>query len=360
MYIRPKQPSPRNPLVVAALVAVLSILAVFGYALLKQPDRLLAAFPLPELLTRTPTPLYEAGPFITPSATPTRRPTHTRAPTRTPTPLPTLAPTQTPYPVVQHFLLDRPVPADASSIIPDRSYLYGSTGRGEYEVHHGQEFVNPIGTSVLAVGDGVIVVAGPDDLPLCGAAANELCGRTPHYYGKVIILKLDQTYAGKPLYAVYGHLSRVEVVPGQRVRRGEPLGQVGQEGIALGPHLHFEVRYGTNSYGATRNPILWMRPLPGTGVLAGRLQDRFGRPIRSAPIIVYADDEEGTYLYDTETYARDRYPAVNADDILGENWALPDIPAGNYLVRAFVGGLIYSRRVTVEPGKLTFFVFSSK
>jgi murein DD-endopeptidase MepM/ murein hydrolase activator NlpD len=42
---------------------------------------------------------------------------------------------------------------------------------------------------------------------------------------------------------MYFHLSRVEVAEGQRLRRGEGVGRVGQTGRATGPHLHFGVRW---------------------------------------------------------------------------------------------------------------------
>jgi murein DD-endopeptidase MepM/ murein hydrolase activator NlpD len=360
LYIQRKQPPPNSNLLFAGVAVVLTLVAIFGYALLSAPERLVAAFPVPQLLTPTPTALFEATPETTPTATATRRPTQTRTPTLTRTPQATLAPSATPQPVVEHFMFGRPVGEDAPSNIPDRTYLYGATGRGQYEVHHGEEFINPLGTGVVAVSDGTVIVAGHDELPLCGAGGNEVCGAFPDYYGNVIIIRLDRAYEGTPVFAVYGHLSRVHVRPGQRVSAGENIGEVGAEGFAIGPHLHFEVRYGESSIRETRNPTLWMVPLPGTGVIAGRLQNRMGEPIRGAAIIVYADDEFGTYLFDTETYARDRAPVVNGDDLMQENWAIPDVPAGNYVVKAFVGGLVYSRRVTVEPGRLVFVSFSSK
>lgn len=359
MYIKGRQPNKRPvAVIVGALAAVATMVIIFGYALAQEPQRFVSALALPDLITRTPTLLGGTEPTETRPPTATRRPTNTRTPVPTNTPMATVAPTATPRPTfVPHFLFGRPVKPDAVSDSPDRTYLYGTTGRGEYEVHHGEEFVNPLGTPLIAVADATVVVAGSDDLPICGAGGNELCGRKPDYYGNVIILKLDQTFNQQSVYVAYGHVQKWYVKPGQHVQEGEPVGEVGQAGIALGPHVHFETRVGVNSYAATRNSILWMRPLPGTGALAGRLQDRTGNLIRSATVILYADDENGTYIGDTETYSRDQYPPVNSDDVLGENWAFPDLPAGNYIVRAYSGSLVYERRVTIENGKLSFIVF---
>jgi murein DD-endopeptidase MepM/ murein hydrolase activator NlpD len=47
---------------------------------------------------------------------------------------------------------------------------------------------------------------------------------------------------GARLFTAYFHLSRVDVQPGQRVRRGAPLGLVGRSGRVTGPHLHFGAR----------------------------------------------------------------------------------------------------------------------
>ena len=340
----------------AVIAFVATLFVVFGYAVLRAPEQIIASIPLPDLITRTPTLIGDIPPTTTRLPTATRPPTNTRTPTSTSTPLATVAPTHTPRPFVEHFMFGRPVPVEANQF-PERFYGYGTSGRGEYEVHRGTDFPNPLGTPIVAVADATVIVAGNDLLPQCGAGGNEICGQYPDFYGNVIVLKLDEKYQGQSVYVAYGHMSSVTVRPGQRVRAGEPLGIVGQEGIAVGPHIHIEVRYGASSYAATRNPILWMRPMPGTGALAGRLQDKNGNPIRAQSILVYADDIDGTYIGDTETYSRDAAPPVNSDDVLGENWAFPDLPAGNYIVKAYVGALQYSRRVTIQPGKLTFIVF---
>jgi murein DD-endopeptidase MepM/ murein hydrolase activator NlpD len=44
------------------------------------------------------------------------------------------------------------------------------------------------------------------------------------------------------LQTLYGHLSQIAVVPGQRVTRGQVIGYEGQSGRSTGPHLHYEVR----------------------------------------------------------------------------------------------------------------------
>lgn len=56
-------------------------------------------------------------------------------------------------------------------------------------------------------------------------------------YGQVVVLDLRGRYT-----ALYAHLSRVGVKPGQRVRRGQTLGRAGCTGSCAGTHLHFEVR----------------------------------------------------------------------------------------------------------------------
>lgn len=56
-------------------------------------------------------------------------------------------------------------------------------------------------------------------------------------YGRCIIV-----LHGGGMSTLYGHLSRVDVAAGQRVRKGQRIGAVGSTGLASGPHLHFEVR----------------------------------------------------------------------------------------------------------------------
>jgi murein DD-endopeptidase MepM/ murein hydrolase activator NlpD len=90
---------------------------------------------------------------------------------------------------------------------------------GEREFHHGVDIVAPSGTDVRAPADGLIVSTG----------------RSPGY-GKTIDVSHGHGYVTR-----YGHLSRIDVLPGDRVRRGDLLGGVGSTGRSTGPHLHYEV-----------------------------------------------------------------------------------------------------------------------
>lgn len=97
---------------------------------------------------------------------------------------------------------------------------------------------------MLAAADGQVVFAGDD--------GQTLLAWVPAFYGNVIVL--EHLLAGEKLYTLYGHLSRVGVSIGQAVKTGEPIGEVGASGTAIGSHLHFEVRRGANDYFSTRNP----------------------------------------------------------------------------------------------------------
>ena len=55
----------------------------------------------------------------------------------------------------------------------------------------------------------------------------------------------------------YGHLSAMNVIPGQRIRKGDILGYMGSTGRSTGSHLHYEVRIA----GEAINPTAFLAPL---------------------------------------------------------------------------------------------------
>jgi len=241
---------------------------------------------------------------------------------------------------MQHTWLLRPVEPEALDTQVARFYPYGSRGDGSLPIHHGVEFVNPTGTRVLAAGEGTVVVAGDD--------ANRVYGARTDFYGLLVIVRLDREYEEEPVYTLYGHLSEIAVEVGQRVKAGELLGRVGMTGVAMGPHLHFEVRVGENSYSSTRNPELWLVPVEGCGTLAGRLIDAQGSTVPEALITMHQLSNPDERWQDIRTYPAQE---VNPDRNWKENFAMGDIPAGYYIARTHVGERYYTTDVHIEAGK---------
>lgn len=104
---------------------------------------------------------------------------------------------------------------------------------GERALHEGVDFVAPTGTNVAAAAAGVVVSAE----------------RHPQYGNFV---EIDH---GNDLTTRYAHASKILVKPGQLVKRGQTIAEVGSTGRSTGPHLHFEVRI----RGLAQNPDRFLR-----------------------------------------------------------------------------------------------------
>jgi murein DD-endopeptidase MepM/ murein hydrolase activator NlpD len=288
---------------------------------------------------------------ITAVPTNTARPTFTLAPTTARTTISTLVPgpfggssaTWTPpasgRKFKDHYVFRRPI-GDSYTNYWARNYSYGSTDGGTRPTHHGVDIPNETGTPVLAAGDGIIYYAGPDK--------EILFGPQPNFYGNVIVIEHPLRDAdGQTIYTLYGHLSKIEVANGQLVKAGQEIGLVGAEGVAIGSHLHFEVRSGKpNDYNSTRNPELWIMPYQGYGVLAGRVLDLNGIPITGIEVEVQSPDVyRFAYSYADNT--------VNGDLAMGENFAVPDLPPGYYtvFVKLPSGGLKFRTLFYIYPGR---------
>jgi murein DD-endopeptidase MepM/ murein hydrolase activator NlpD len=87
-------------------------------------------------------------------------------------------------------------------------------------MHTGVDFTAPTGTPIYAPGNGRVTTVE----------------RSRYGYGMVIVI--DHGYGYETLYS---HLSQFNVRVGQRVKRGEVIGFVGNSGISTAPHLHYEV-----------------------------------------------------------------------------------------------------------------------
>lgn len=280
------------------------------------------------------------------------------------TPIPTAPPAPTAIPIAlapgrawstftpsdaTHFWVGRPHPAFVQNQIAAPSYQFGSTGGGRYRPHHGMDIANPFGTPVRAATTGAVVHAGLDD--------PDVLGPYPNFYGNAVVIRLDRrlTVAGGEMdvFLLYGHMSEVTVQAGQRVQPDDIVGMVGMTGIAIGPHLHVEIRVGANTYEASVNPYLWVAPPPGDGAVAVRLLTADGRTWPNARITL------ARFEGNLATWARvlENYPdneSINPDPSFGDTSAMDAVPAGVYYLVAVVNGERVAAEVTVEAGKTTF------
>lgn len=116
--------------------------------------------------------------------------------------------------------------AATPSIWPAHGWLTSRVGSrpdpitGDKDFHQGLDISADQGSEVYATADGTVTHAAAEG-----------------GYGNLIVL--DHGYG---LETRYGHLSRYNVRPGDKVKRGDVVGFVGSTGRATGSHLHYEVR----------------------------------------------------------------------------------------------------------------------
>ena len=119
--------------------------------------------------------------------------------------------------------------------IPVKSNFRFTSGFGPRwgRMHAGTDFAGPIGTPIYSTADGVVTHAGWSS-----------------GYGRLI--KIQHEFGIETRYA---HLNAIKVRVGQRVSRGDRIGDMGNSGRSTGPHLHYEVRVG----GEPVNPMTYIR-----------------------------------------------------------------------------------------------------
>ena len=134
-----------------------------------------------------------------------------------------------------------------SNFAEKRTYVYD--GREvDTQIHYGYDLASTKQSPVPAANAGVVAFAGPLTI-----------------YGNTVIVD-----HGLGLQTLYAHLSSVDVKPGDKVAKGQPLGRTGATGLAIGDHLHFEVLVS----GVSVTPLEWWD---------GKwIRDRVNRPLKQA------------------------------------------------------------------------------
>lgn len=98
----------------------------------------------------------------------------------------------------------------------------------QLDFHAGIDLAAPLGTRVHATADGYVTFAGR--YPLRRSVAW-------WRYGNLVVLR-----HGDGFVSLFGHLDKIRVRRGQRVRQGDVVATVGNTGWSTSPHLHYEVR----------------------------------------------------------------------------------------------------------------------
>jgi murein DD-endopeptidase MepM/ murein hydrolase activator NlpD len=134
-----------------------------------------------------------------------------------------------------------------SNFAEKRTYVYD--GREvDTQVHYGYDLASTKQSPVPAANAGVVAFAAPLTI-----------------YGNTVIID-----HGLGLQTLYAHLSSIDVKPGDKVTKSQPLGRTGSTGLAIGDHLHFEVLVA----GISVTPLEWWD---------GKwIRDRVNRPLKQA------------------------------------------------------------------------------
>lgn len=103
---------------------------------------------------------------------------------------------------------------------------------GLSQMHEGLDISNRVGTVIVAPANGIVSDTGSD-----------------YGHGNVVVVS-----HGFGLTSRYLHLSKIFVKPGQRVKRGDKIAEIGMTGKTTGPHLHYEVRLN----GIPVNPVRYI------------------------------------------------------------------------------------------------------
>jgi len=114
------------------------------------------------------------------------------------------------------------------------AFRYSSNfGPRNGKIHKGVDMAGPIGSPLYSTADGIVTFAG-----------------VQNGFGKVVMIQHEFGFS-----TVYAHQSKLRVTKGQRVARGERIGDMGSSGRSSGSHVHYEIR----NDGTAVNPMDYIK-----------------------------------------------------------------------------------------------------
>lgn len=204
-----------------------------------------------------------------------------------------------------------------------------------------------IGTDVRAIADGEVV-------QLYEETPNNTFGNAA--WGNFVLIRhkeskrhWDQTILPDGslsyVYSLYLHLEENSVDPivGDNVVAGEIIASRDNTGRSTGSHLHVRVvlhperdvlltpNNTLDSENNSRNPELWLSPIPGTGTAIGQVKDTNGNPVSNLVVCGIQKQAPTTGYASSRTYS---FTWANPDDIFHENFGTTDVRPGTYSLYA--------------------------
>lgn len=137
---------------------------------------------------------------------------------------------------------------------------------GKNEHHSGIDINKSTGlnsVNIIAAKDGIVVYPKEVNTNNCPSGSNKSCGGS---YGNYIIIKHNDGN-----YTLYAHLyeGSIKVKSGDAVKQGQVIAKMGSSGNSTGPHLHFEVREGSNAYKFAADPLYYINPEKPREIISG-------------------------------------------------------------------------------------------
>ena len=122
---------------------------------------------------------------------------------------------------------------EVEEFVPSGMPVKGVISRSFSEDHPAIDVVAPLGSPVVATASGIVLRASYSQT-----------------LGNLVEIDHNGIYR-----TVYGHLDRIFVKPGDKVKKGEIIGSLGTSGLSTGPHLHYEVLL----RGVNMDPLLFIQ-----------------------------------------------------------------------------------------------------
>ena len=149
---------------------------------------------------------------------------------------------------------DMVISGDGDFIPPLKEYQITSRfGAREFDFHYGFDISSSYGAGIYAPSDASVFAASSSCPPDGGYLGNRCPFETFYGAGNYVMLKTE--YKGDDYYILLCHMKTVNVSTGQKVKKGQKIGEQGNSGNSTGSHVHIEIHKNTTAIGSSAGVI---------------------------------------------------------------------------------------------------------